>query len=309
MAVGPEGLGCLLLGRQSAALPSAGREHSSVSTGAAGSTSRPVRVGVLGDWGTGEPEALAVLEALMHFEARPDHPPGRYLLRGNSRRVPGQFPGPDPGRPPKVPADVPVYSIPGNHDYHCGGGGFYAMVPQLNQGIPNASVQVHSFLCLRNEHWQLECLDTGYNDHDLLKAAADTTTLRPDEAAWHQKQLSEAGPRQVILLSHHQLFSAFTTIGASGTSFQNPRLIKNLQDCALPGRPTSRGGFGATSMSWKSTRPPAPAPAACPYWADASVTGPFRSSTTPVPMRRRRVRRHPTRDGLAVPQWIRADWR
>ena len=117
---------------------------------------------------------------------------------------------------------IPVYSIPGNHDYYSGGRAFYAMLPQLNLGIPHAAVQQHSFFCLRNEHWQLECMDTGYNDHDLLRISDDITHLQEIEAAWHQKQLSEAGTRQIILMSHHQLYSAFMAIGRSGTSFTNP---------------------------------------------------------------------------------------
>ena len=36
-------------------------------------------------------------------------------------------------------------------------------------------------------------------------------------------------------MSHHQLFSSFATIGAGGTSFQNPFLTKNLQDWRAAG--------------------------------------------------------------------------
>ena len=121
---------------------------------------------------------------------------------------------------------------PAIHDYYSGGRAFpHAILPQLNLGIPHASIQEHSFFCLRNEHWQLECMDTGYFDHDLLKVGDDITHLQEEiEAAWHQQQLGQAGARQVVLMSHHQLFSAFTAIGRSGTSFQNPFLTKNLQD-------------------------------------------------------------------------------
>ncbi len=73
---------------------------------------------------------------------------------------------------------VPVYTIPGNHDYYSGGQAIFAMLPALNQGIPHASIQTHSFVCLRNDSWQLECMDTGYYDHDLA------ASLCPARAEW-----------------------------------------------------------------------------------------------------------------------------
>jgi hypothetical protein len=72
-------------------------------------------------------------------------------------------------------------------------------------------------------------MDTGYNDHSFRLVPDDITTLRADEAAWHQKQLLAAGSRKIILISHHQLFSAFATIGAGQVSYQNPYLTGNLK--------------------------------------------------------------------------------
>lgn len=128
-----------------------------------------------------------------------------------------------------------MYTIPGNHDYYSGGQGFYNMIPLLNQGIPNASIQEYSFFCLRNDRWQLECMDTGYNDHNLKLVPDDITHLEPVEAAWHQHQLLVAGPRNIILMSHHQLFSAFATIGPGQASYQNPFLTQNLNDWRAAG--------------------------------------------------------------------------
>jgi hypothetical protein len=78
-------------------------------------------------------------------------------------------------------------------------------------------------------------MDTGYNDHDLILSSEDITSLGDVEAAWHQQQLCGAGSRRVILVSHHQLFSAFTRIGRSGTNYQNPYLAKNLEDWRAAG--------------------------------------------------------------------------
>ena len=186
----------------------------------------PLRVGVLGDWGTGEQEARAVIDQLM--KQAPDliiHVGDVYysgteveqnavlaMLRGARTEY---------GR------DIPFYTLPGNHDYYSGGVGFYQVLPLLNQDVPNACVQQHSFWCLRNDAWQLQGMDTGYYDSDLLHIDQDITHLRDDEAAWHQRMLVDAGGRRVILFSHHQLFSAFEMIGGM---WANPYLEKNLAD-------------------------------------------------------------------------------
>jgi hypothetical protein len=182
-------------------------------------------VGILGDWGTGEPEALAVLDQLM--QRKPDliiHV-GDVYYAGTEDEQNSNFLTPIANARQKYGRNVPVYALPGNHDYYSGGTGFYGMLARLNQGVPNASVQANSFFCLRNAAWQLQGMDTGYNDSDLLDVAEDNTHLRDDEAAWHKAQLRGAGRRQVILFSHHQLFSAFEQIGGV---WQNPSLTANL---------------------------------------------------------------------------------
>ena len=201
---------------------------------------QPLRVGILGDWGTGQEEAAAVLDQLMqqtpdviihvgdiYYSGTHDECVSNFLDLINDARA-------------KYRRLIPVYTLPGNHDYYSGGQGFYSMLAQLNLGAGHAQVQQNSFFCLQNDSWQLEGMDTGYNDHDLLKVADDTTKLRPDEAAWHAEQLAAAGARKVILLSHHQLFSAFATIGAvgsSGPSYQNPYLLQNLATWRTTGNP------------------------------------------------------------------------
>jgi len=202
------------------------------------SPGQPLRVGVLGDWGTGQDDALAVLDQLM--QQKPDliiHV-GDIYYAGTYDECQTHFLEPIKAAREKYGRYIPVYNLPGNHDYYSGGRAFYTILPQLNLGIPHAGIQQHSFFCLQNESWQLEGMDTGYNDHDLLQVADDITHLEPVEATWHQQQLSSAGSRQVILFSHHQLFSAFATIGATGPAgpkYQNPFLTQNLQDWRAAG--------------------------------------------------------------------------
>lgn len=184
-----------------------------------------LRVGILGDWGTGEPEAIAVLDQLMRQAPDLIIHVGDVYYAGTEDEQNSNFLTPVADARQAYGRDVPVYALPGNHDYYSGGAGFYGMLARLNQGVPNASVQANSFFCLRNDAWQLQGMDTGYNDSDLLKVAQDYTWLRDDEAAWHQAQLASAGGRQVILFSHHQLFSAFEQIGGV---WQNGSLTANL---------------------------------------------------------------------------------
>jgi predicted phosphodiesterase len=194
-----------------------------------------LRVGILGDWGTGEPEAIAVLDQLMRLKPDLIVHVGDIYYAGTIDECRTNFLVPIQAAREKYGRNIPVYTMPGNHDYYSGGAGFYGMIPLLNQGVPNATVQEFSFFCLRNDNWQLECMDTGYNDHDFKVVPDDITHLEQPEADWHQQQMLAAGERNIILMSHHQLFSAFATIGAGGSSFQNPFLTKNLQDWRAAG--------------------------------------------------------------------------
>lgn len=191
---------------------------------AAGGT---LRVGVLGDWGTGEQEAIAVLDQLMRCSPDVIIHVGDVYYAGTADEQTTQFLDPVKAARAKHGRNIPVYTLPGNHDYYCGGAPFYAVIPQLNEGVPAGSTQTHSFWALANERWQLQGMDTGYHDSDLFEVAEDTTHLRDDEAAWHLERTADAARngRTVILFSHHQLVSAFEKIGGVWT---NPRLEANL---------------------------------------------------------------------------------
>ena len=261
----------------------------------AGDADGLLRVGILGDWGTGEPEAIAVLDQLMQLEPDLIIHLGDIYYAGTFDECRTNFLIPIQAARAKYGNNLPVYNIPGNHDYYSGGKGFFAILPLINQGVPNASVQENSFLCLQNDRWQLQCMDTGYNDHDLKDVAADITHLEQAETEWHQSQLLAAGSRKIILISHHQLFSAFATIG---TGYQNPFLTKNLADWPLPGFRTSRSGSGAMSICSRSTHRRRATAAGCRCWADASATERSRSSitratTTSSRSRRSRFRQRP----------------
>jgi hypothetical protein len=152
---------------------------------------------------------------------------------------------------------VPVYTIPGNHDMYSAGSGFYALIKRLNNG---AQRQLASFFCLRatDGTWQFLAMDTGLHDHDPLQVTDVLTYLEKDEEDWHIERIKEF-PGLTILLSHHQLFSAFSQIGPPD---KNGNLHPCNQTCwrattgsQTPGRAASPRGSGDTSIICVSTNP------------------------------------------------------
>jgi Calcineurin-like phosphoesterase len=109
------------------------------------------------------------------------------------------------------------WSLNGNHDMYAGGHGYFEV---LLADERFAAQQQSSWFSLENEHWQLLGLDTAYADHDLTG----------DQASWVERRLAdrEHPDRKTMLLSHHQLFSAF---GGGG-----PKLEAALHDALATDR-------------------------------------------------------------------------
>ena len=121
---------------------------------------------------------------------------------------------------------------------YCGGVGFYETLKTLNS--PSA-VQEASFFCLRtaSETWQFLALDTGLHDFNPLGVDSALTFLEDDELEWHCERIREF-PDRTILLSHHQLFSAFSAIAKPSDggrrSSANPRLLADFRRMSASGR-------------------------------------------------------------------------
>ena len=185
-------------------------------------------IGILGDWGTGEPVAEAVLKNLML--ANPDliiHV-GDIYYAGTEEQCKDSFLKVIRTYAPKTP----IYTLPGNHEYYSGGAGYYSVLPQLNQ-LPQ--VQQASFFCLYNIWLQLQGMDTGYNASNLIEDIAGdepATSLNDsdpqhEETAWLMHQITNgvAASRRIILLSHHQPYSAYGSIAKQPL---NPNLLNSF---------------------------------------------------------------------------------
>jgi hypothetical protein len=195
------------------------------------------RLALAGDWGTGAQPAIQILKLIR--DMKPDlfvHLGDIYYSGTPSECVSG-FKSIIDAVLRAGDHSVPVFTLSGNHDMYCGGVGYYDLIQKLNQP-PN--VQPASFFCLRSadEKWQTLALDTGLHDYSPLSVEDAVTYLEDDELEWHCARLREF-PGRTILLSHHQLFSAFSPIGKpkdGQRSASNPHLLKAFNELARAGK-------------------------------------------------------------------------
>ncbi|HEY4025774.1 MAG TPA: metallophosphoesterase [Candidatus Dormibacteraeota bacterium] len=172
------------------------------------------RIGVIGDWGTGLPDARELLERLL-AECRPTaliHL-GDVYYSGTPREATCNYADILTAAFEAVPPRIPVFNLPGNHDYYSGGHGFYQQLDAMNVGDAR---QEASYFRLRSEddRWQLLGVDTGFNDR-VPGIAFDThytaPSLHDSERDWLRHKL-ERFPGRTLLFSHHQLFSAHSAL-------------------------------------------------------------------------------------------------
>ena len=168
-----------------------------------------LRIGILADWATGAPGSMRVLEELAKL--KPDiviHLGDTYYSGTLTEQRDFLH---DPLRA-HLGEQVPVYLIPGNHDYYASGGeGFFQIVDEFG-------AQEASFFALRGKTWQIIGVDTGILDNQQF-----TSTLLPflpdDQHAWATNLLLE-GQRlglKTIFMSHHQWFTRTNTLGKANS--------------------------------------------------------------------------------------------
>jgi hypothetical protein len=183
-------------------------------------------IGLIGDWGTGAAPAKRVLAQLS--AQKPDiviHL-GDIYYSGTEDECRTNFEAVVNEVLDRANNDIAVYTLAGNHDMYCGGIGFYSMLKRLNKPPME---QPASFFCLRAEDdsWQLLAMDTGKHDFSPISVTHAETFIDEEELEWHEARVREF-PGKTILLSHHQLFSAFSQIGKpqpNGRALAyNPRL-------------------------------------------------------------------------------------
>jgi hypothetical protein len=164
------------------------------------------RLAIIGDWGTGDEVAINLLQQVAALSPDVLIHVGDVYYSGTHNEEQENF------------LDicqhvfghnVPLFSLCGNHDVYSGGEGYYWLLDQIGQQA--------SYFCLQNPNWQFLAMDTGYNDKNPLTVATNMTSLVKigswAEEDWLLDKINLAGARKTVLLSHHQLFSPFASVG------------------------------------------------------------------------------------------------
>jgi len=181
------------------------------------------RVALLSDWGTGYADAEMVLRAACAFDPDAIIHLGDIYFAGTDLECRRKFLEPmrRHARKGHDGEPIPVFNMPGNHDYYSGGGGFHRLLDQLNEGD---KAQPASYFCLRSEddRWQFLAMDTGFDSrHDVILSHQFGAIPQPDEIEWLHHKLENFGGR-TFLLSHHQAFSNHSQMGGDAEDRKPP---------------------------------------------------------------------------------------
>lgn len=221
------------------------------------------RIALIGDWGTGTDDARSVLEQVASHKPDVLIHLGDIYYSGTPDECQKYFLDLIDDVFDRASHPIPVYTLAGNHDMYDGGAGYYRLLSQLNPSPTYTADQAQeaSYFALRSTDgaWQILGMDTGLNDHDPFTVSKDVTYLDPKEEAWHMdkvKEFSASGGR-TILLSHHQLFSAFEGIGDYASRPEeeqavNPHLMSTYGKLVAAARETENGetGQGQAIAGW-----------------------------------------------------------
>ncbi len=187
------------------------------------------KIAIVGDWGTGDNVATNLLQQVASLEPEVLIHLGDVYYAGTQNEEQANFLDICHNI---LGNNVLMVSLCGNHDMYSGGNGYYWLVDQLGQQA--------SYFCLQNTNWQFLAMDTGHNDNNPLTVNTNMTSLVMD-GAWHEEDwlldkinlagANQAGARKTVLLSHHQLFSPFASVGSvNGQAYAyNPNLRATFQ--------------------------------------------------------------------------------
>jgi predicted phosphodiesterase len=185
------------------------------------------RIALLSDWATGTTSAKWCLECITSYN--PDYfiHLGDVYYSGTIKEFEKNLLQPIESI---LPPTTKSFIIPGNHDYYSGSDGLHYALKKLDQTA--------SYFSLYNDSIQIEGIDTGFNDGNIINSIFQyeqhPTYVVESEERWHNHRFSEAKKknRKIILLSHHQIISNIHALDM----YQNKKspLNKKLFDFASP---------------------------------------------------------------------------
>ena len=166
------------------------------------------RIVLVSDWGSGLPRAREVgsqmRAALEDAESRERHVIhlGDVYFSGFAREYKKRFLPYWPVKPEEASV-IGSWSLNGNHDMFSGGYGYFDFLLKEPRFARQAGA---SYFCLENDYWQIFGLDSAYDMHGLRGEEGD---LFGPQAAWLALTRGPKPTRKTLLLTHHQLFSAY----------------------------------------------------------------------------------------------------
>jgi hypothetical protein len=184
-----------------------------------------VVIAIASDWATDTLESLSVCTLMRTGEDMKESLPdytihlGDVYFVGNPEEVDANFAKNDMGKSDWTYGTKGFLAIPGNHEFFSRGEGFYNNLLSktfINDTLNNTSIkQKAGFFCLENEHWRIIGLDTGYTSvgtpvWEFL--FPPESQLLQEQLDWLEKDVilnDENDKRGLIILSHHQYYSAF----------------------------------------------------------------------------------------------------
>ncbi len=163
------------------------------------------KIAVAADWGTGTESAYKVARQMRSHQPDVTIHLGDVYYSGTAEEFRDFFLGKDDwprGR-------LRTFALNANHEMYSGGEGYFDLAL-------DALGQAASYFCLENDHFRIAAIDTGYfaRSVPLLELLLPgLIRLHPENMRWLSSVVfaDPADRRPVILLSHHQWFSAFDT--------------------------------------------------------------------------------------------------
>jgi Calcineurin-like phosphoesterase len=173
------------------------------------------RLLLVGDWGSGLPRAQRVATQMRKVldegiaERRQQHVVhlGDVYYSGLERECDRRFLAHWPVHPDEAQT-ITSWSLNGNHDMYSGG---HAYFDRLLADPRFARQERSSFFSLRGPHWEILGLDTAWDEEDVHDPRTDLG-LKDPQGDWVGERARESG-RKLLLLSHHQLLSAYSEVG------------------------------------------------------------------------------------------------
>jgi len=174
-----------------------------------------ITISLLADWASDTPESqnIARLAGVQDYSI---HVGDTYYV-GSESEIADNFD--DNNGAPWNYGRIGSFAMLGNHEMYTGGKSYFCkLLPFMGLYYQNSQrplvAQKASFFCLANEFWKIVCIDTGYDSlrRFLNVIPNKKLELGDKQIAW-LKNVVFADPndqRGVIILSHHQIFSAFS---------------------------------------------------------------------------------------------------